>query len=223
MYFNSFPKIITTDYKNNLLILTNLMVRSEIIPSLLKNPLIFYSYDVKESDRPDIIADKYYNDSNRFWMIFYANQTINPQWDLPLTSQQFDKYIINKYMSVATNGQYIPTIANTANTVITSTVVAYITNTIQEYRKTITTYDSVSLETNSRTIIVDANTANHTTTGTTTKTFSDGTFVTQAVTVQPISIYQYELEQNDAKRNINLVNASYASQLEKDFQTLMRQ
>ena len=62
LYFNSFPKIITTDYNNNLMLMTNIMNRVEIIPSLLKNPLLFYSYDIKESDRPDIIADKYYAD-----------------------------------------------------------------------------------------------------------------------------------------------------------------
>jgi len=207
LYFNSFPKVITTDYKNNSILLTNLMTRVEIIPSLLKNPLLFYSYDMKDSDRPDIIANKYYNDSNRFWMVLYSNQIMNPQWDLPLTSTQFGDYIVSKYAEAAGNIDPIN----------------YTKNTVYEYRKTITTYDSISMTTNSRTIVVDGPTANTTLTGTTTSTFSDGSYVTQTVTIEPVSIYQYELEQNDAKRNINLVNAGYSSQLEKDFQTLMNQ
>jgi len=207
LYFNSFPKVITTDYKNNLILLTNLMTRVEIIPSLLKNPLLFYSYDIKDSDRPDIIANKYYNDSNRFWMVLYSNQTMNPQWDLPLNSRQFGEYIVSKYANAAGN----------------TSPLTYVSTTIYEYRKTITTYDSISMTTNDRTIVVDGPTANTTLTGTTTNTFSDGSYVTQTITIDPVSIYRYELEQNEAKRNINLVNAGYSSQLEKDFQTLMNQ
>jgi len=207
LYFNSFPKVITTDYKNNLILLTNLMTRVEIIPSLLKNPLLFYSYDIKDSDRPDIIANKYYNDSNRFWMVLYSNQTMNPQWDLPLNSRQFGEYIVSKYTAAAGNINPL----------------TYVSTTIYEYRKTITTYDSISMTTNDKTIVVDGPTANTTLTGTTTNTFSDGSYVTQTITIDPVSIYRYELEQNEAKRNINLVNAGYSSQLEKDFQTLMNQ
>jgi hypothetical protein len=140
-------------------------------------------------------------------MILYSNQIMNPQWDLPLTSRQFGDYIVSKYADAAGNIDPIN----------------YTKNTVYEYRKTITTYDSVSMTTNSRTIVVDGPTANTTLTGTTTSTFSDGSYVTQTVTIEPVSIYQYELEQNDAKRNINLVNAGYSSQLEKDFQTLMNQ
>jgi len=69
LYFNSFPLVVASDYKNNAILLTNLMARVDIIPSLLKNPLLFYSYDLKDSDRPDILAHKYYDDSDKYWMV----------------------------------------------------------------------------------------------------------------------------------------------------------
>jgi hypothetical protein len=208
LYFNTFPKIITSDYKNNQIVLTNLMARVDVIPSLLKNPLLYYTYNYKDSDRPDIIAHKYYNDVNRFWLMLYSNQIINPQWDLPLAPNQFIAYVNDKYSSVA----------NTVNVPVDT----YINSTIYEYRKTITTYDSLSNTSTDRTIVIDLTTYNSTSNDTTTRTFSDGTYVTQTITTQAITIYQYELEQNEAKRSINLINTTYATQLEKEFQTLMR-
>jgi len=203
LYFNSFPKVITTDYKNNAVVLTNIMSRVNIIPSLLQNPLLFYSYDIKDGDRPDIIADKYYNDVNRFWLILYSNQIMDPEYDLPLIGPKFNDYLAAKYPSTD------------------------IANTVYEYRKTITTYDPVSLTTTSRTIVIDLPTYNNTSIGTQTNNFYDVNnhvtgSVTQTVSKEVVSVLQYEIEQNEVKRNINLINASYSDQIEKDLQSLMR-
>ena len=208
LYFNSFPKVITTDYKNNQIILTNIMNRVELIPSLLKNPQIFYSYDIKDSDRPDIIANKYYNDVNRFWIVLYSNQAMDPEYDLPLSGQKLQAYINDKYQADAKS-------ANTS-------VEVYVQTTIQEYRKTITTYDSISQTTTNKTIVIDATTAQQIVPSPKTSYFPDGSYVTQTITIESVSIYQYEVEQNEAKRNINIINASYSNQIEKDFTSLMR-
>jgi hypothetical protein len=146
---------------------------------------------------------------NRFWLVLYANQVMNPQWDLALPANQFNVYVNDKY----------DTAANTANVPVET----YTTNTIYEYRKTITTYDSTSGTTTNKTIVIDLNTYNSITSGaTTTSTFSNGTYVSQTITTEAVSIYQYELEQNEAKRSLNILNASYANQIEKEFQTLMK-
>jgi hypothetical protein len=207
LYFNSFPKVITSDFNGNGIVMTNIMVRTEIIPSLLKNPLLFYSYDIKESDRPDIIANKYYGDSNRFWMVLYANEIFDPLWEWPLTSTEFGDYLNDKYAAAA-NG---------------TSVLAYTQSTVYQYIKTISTTDSGTNTTTTKTIIIDKNTYNNTVQGKTVNSFPDGSTVTQLVTVNVVSIYDYELQQNEAKRNINLINSSYAQQLERDFASLMRQ
>jgi hypothetical protein len=217
LYFDTFPLVVASDYKNNAILLTNLMARVEIIPSLLKNPLLFYSYDLKESDRPDIIAHKYYDDSNKYWMVLYANEIMDPLYDWPLTSQQFDAYLKNKYSAAAGGDAFVLT---------------YTTSTVQEYRKTITTYDSTSLETTIKTVVVDLTTYNSTTTGSITQTFftinnglstSTGASVTRTISKTPVSIYDYEMELNEAKQNIKLINSSYSNQLENDLKTLMAQ
>ena len=208
LYFSTFPLVVASDYKNNAILLTNLMARVEIIPSLLRNPLLFYSYDLKESDRPDIIAHKYYDDSNKYWMVLFANEIMDPLYDWPLTSQQFDAYLKNKYSQAAGGDAFVLT---------------YTTSTVQEYRKTITTYDSTSLETTTKTVVVDLTTYNSITTGSVTQTFSSGASVTRTISKTPVSIYDYEIELNEAKQNIKLINSSYNNQLENDLKTLMAQ
>ena len=208
LYFNSFPLVVASDYKNNAILLTNLMARVDIIPSLLKNPLLFYSYDLKDSDRPDILAHKYYDDSDKYWMILYANEIMDPLYDWPLNSQQFDAYLKNKYSEAAGGDAFVLT---------------YITSTVQEYRKIITTYDSTSLETTTKTVVVDLTTYNSITAASTTKTFSSGASVTRTLSKSAVSIYDYEIELNEAKQNIKLINSSYSNQLENDLKTLMAQ
>jgi len=208
LYFDTFPLVIASDYKNNAILLTNLMARVQIIPSLLRNPLLFYSYDLKESDRPDILAHKYYDDSNKYWMVLFANEIMDPLYDWPLTSQQFDDYLKNKYSADAGGDAFVLT---------------YTTSTVQEYRKTITTYDSTSLQTTTKTVVVDLTTYNSITTGSITQTFSSGASVTRTISKTPVSIYDYEMELNEAKQNIKLINSSYSNQLENDLKTLMAQ
>ena len=217
LYFDTFPLVIASDYKKNAILLTNLMARVQIIPSLLRNPLLFYSYDLKESDRPDIIAHKYYDDSNKYWMVLFANEIMDPLYDWPLTSQQFDAYLKNKYSQAAGGDAFVLT---------------YTTSTVQEYRKTITTYDSTSLETTTKTVVVDLTTYNSITTGSTTQTFfriingistSTGASVTRTTSKTAVSIYDYEIELNEEKQNIKLINSSYSNQLENDLKTLMAQ
>ena len=208
LYFDTFPLVVASDYKNNAILLTNLMARVDIIPSLLKNPLLFYSYDLQESDRPDILAHKYYDDSNKYWMVLYANEIMDPLYDWPLTSQQFDAYLKNKYSEAAGGDAF---------------VLSYTTSTVQEYRKIVTTYDSTSLETTIKTVVVDLTTYNSITAVSTTQTFSSGASVTRTLSKSAVSIYDYELELNEAKQSIKLINSAYSNQLEKDLKTLMAQ
>ena len=107
LYFNSMPKILTPDVNGDGILLTNLMTRSELIPSLLNNPMMFYKYDIQDGDTPEIVADKYYGDSYRYWIVLYANQILDPQWNWPLNNQQFDAYLTKKYSSAANNSNVL--------------------------------------------------------------------------------------------------------------------
>ncbi len=73
-YFDTLPKIIQTDNVGISRVFTNLLARASIIPDVLKNPLVYYSYDIQEGDTPETIAYKYYGDSYRYWIVLFANE-----------------------------------------------------------------------------------------------------------------------------------------------------
>jgi len=218
-YFAQFPTITTTDYQGNQISVIDILKRVEVIPSLLKNPLLFYSYDIQDGDTPDIIANKYYGDSYRYWMVPYANQMIDSQAEWPMNSNLFNNYLLNKYSAIAANTYP----ANTASTTF-GQVLTYTQSTIQSYIITISTYDSLSSTTTATNYNVDANTYTNTmvTSGTPTYFANSSVYVTKSVSKSVQTVYDYEVALNESKRNINLFNASYAGSIERQLTTLLR-
>ncbi len=196
-YFNSLPKIRYVDQNNVTTVYTNLMARASVIPSILNNTLVYYSYDVQDGDTPEIIAYKYYGDVNRFWIVLYCNQLNDPQWDWPLSSNKFEKYILNKY--------------NTGNL-----------NSIHHYEK-ITTQTNI----NTNTTTVDTETISqevyNSLQSNTTTTYTLGSETIQVnVTRRTVTNYEYEISLNESKRNIKILNKAYADKLESQFLELMK-
>ena len=102
-FFDPFPTVNYDVKKNNKLeVLTNVTVRFRIQTALRNRTAIFYDYNVKDGERPDVIAHKYYNDPSLDWIILLTNNIINPSFDWPLDSRSFDNYIIDKYGSINT-------------------------------------------------------------------------------------------------------------------------
>jgi hypothetical protein len=219
-YFQTLPKIASIDYVGNKVVLTNLLIRAEVIPSLLNNPLLFYQYDIQNDDTPEIIADKYYGDPYRYWIVLFANQIIDPQWNWPMNTNLFNDYIIDKYTSDTANSLNI-----SANTVTYGQVLAYTQGTVKNYIKSVTTTDTYSSTSNTSVYILDQASYNTVIEGTTTANFSTGTkaSVIKNVIKYTQSLYDYEVEQNESMRSINLVNSSYVPQFESQFKALMKQ
>lgn len=96
-YFNNLP---TIEYGKK--IARNLITRPKIKEFILGNPNVIYDYVIKDGERPDTIANAYYGDSNFVWLIFLANNIVDPYYDWPLTQEQFKDFIIDKYGSVET-------------------------------------------------------------------------------------------------------------------------
>jgi hypothetical protein len=98
-YFDTLPKIIQTiNGQSNLY--TNLMARASMIPKVMTDPSNYYQYDIQEGDTPEIIADKYYGDSYRYWIVLFSNQLLDPQWDWPMSTTLFEHYMKNKYSNI---------------------------------------------------------------------------------------------------------------------------
>jgi hypothetical protein len=94
-HFAYYPQI---EYSNQLV--TNITVRGKIRDAILKQSALYYKYTVADGERPDVISSKYYGNSSYVWAIFYANNIFDPNFQWPLDSNIFNKYITQKYGSV---------------------------------------------------------------------------------------------------------------------------
>jgi len=216
-YFQQFPTIQMSDYNGNSVNVTNIMQRADVIPNLLNNAQLFYTYSIKDTDTPDIIAQKYYNDSYRYWITLFSNQTIDPIGNWPMSPSLFNDFLFDKYASATANSLNI-SVAN----VTSSQVLTYTQNTIYQYIETITTTDSTSSESNTTIYFIDEAAYNNVAVGTISVLLPSGASVTESIAAYPQYIYEYEIETNEAKRNINLINSSYTGALEKQLSTLLK-
>tara|TARA_R100001591_G_scaffold7175_1_gene13527 strand:- start:781 stop:1356 length:576 start_codon:yes stop_codon:yes gene_type:complete len=100
--FRSFPKVNYSLKKNkNFELLTNITLRFKVRDIIKNRTAIYFDYVVKDSDRPDIIASKYYDDPTLDWIIFLVNDIVDPYYDWPLSDESFDSYMRTLYGSTA--------------------------------------------------------------------------------------------------------------------------
>ena len=215
-YFNTLPSIAQLDPYGNTLLVTNLLSRAYLLPSLQNNIYLFYQYDIKIGDTPENISYRYYNDLNRYWMIMYANGITDPQWGWPVDDNTFLAYLMDKYTDVVANTYNVST-----SNVTSSMVLGYTQATVYNYNQTITTYDTTSTQKQTITIQVDESTYNQISPSTKSISFTNGIVATKITDKSTQSIYDYEISINESKRTINLIKSQYAKSVENQLQTLM--
>ena len=99
IYLKFSPK--PPDENGNSILLTNLVTRARLIEQLQNNPMLFYEYAIQDGDTPEIIAEKYYGDPFRYWIILLSNELLDPLWDWPLSDAMLLEYIDTKYATEA--------------------------------------------------------------------------------------------------------------------------
>jgi len=141
------------------------------------------------------------------------NDIIDPQYDWPLQYSTFINFVDKKYTA---NGS-----ANT--TVQTGLAWAMSVNNVQAYYK-IVTRTNIDKESIVETIQVDAPT--YANVGATpipvTITLQSGDVITQTVTREKKTYYDYEMELNETKRDIVLLKPDFVPQVEKEFKKVIK-
>jgi hypothetical protein len=104
-FFDKFPLVrYTVDKKllNEYNAVTNVLFRVGLIKDVMENNVnAYYYYNVRDGDRPEILAEQIYGNAEAHWMILYANNIYDPYYDWPMDERTFEKYIIKKYGSLA--------------------------------------------------------------------------------------------------------------------------
>lgn len=180
-YFRNLPRVgydINGTGKDSFVSVTNIMKRVKFKPSVLEDISNYYPYYVKEGERPDIVAHAQYGNIGYAYLILLVNDIYDPNFDWPLNSQVFEKFIINKYGSVTTaiSGikHYFQIIRAEVPRTGTSERIPEVKFAVDE-----TTYDALGI--------------------------SDRT---------TLSNYDHEVELNDAKREIRLINPDFIQDID---------
>jgi hypothetical protein len=75
----------------------NFFRRYQINPDVFSYSVYFKKYAVKNGERLDSIAEKMYNDPFMDWVIVLTNNMINPLFDMPLSEYDLRKHIESNY------------------------------------------------------------------------------------------------------------------------------
>ena len=232
-YFDKFPLIryqISGVKYSSFQTIRNLLFRTSIIREALSNSSSYVRYIIRDGDTPEILASKIYGDPQAHWMILYANDMIDAQYDWPMTSTVFPKYIADKYRSMAEDDR--------GETLEDYEVVAWTQDTTNEpsyhhYEKVIRLENQaaqVTTETRfkiNKSLLTDdelvdvphdyydglADVQDVTPIDLTV----DGQTVIQTVYRNAVTYYDYEDELNEAKRTIRIIKKEYYTQMNTEF------
>ena len=101
MYFTNFPFIVYDSVGDgNFKIVTNLLKRVALRAKVRTNTLLYDTYDVKEGETPEMIADKLYDDPELHWVILFVNNITDRYHQWPMNFGQFNAFIADKYSNV---------------------------------------------------------------------------------------------------------------------------
>ena len=107
MYFENFPLIVYDSVGNGKFkIVTNLFKRVAVRSKVKINTSYFDTYDVKEGETPEMIADKLYDDPELHWIILLLNDIADRYHQWPKNTNQFLAYINDKYSNVDSTHHY---------------------------------------------------------------------------------------------------------------------
>lgn len=219
-YFESFPKTLYTFDKNtvNPQAVTNILARTTFLREITENVNLSYEYQIRDEDNPEIIAHKAYGDSYRSWIILLFNNILNPNYDWPMKTPVLEDYIIAKYNMTIQEAR----------------------DTVHHYEKVIETtsiYNGVFLNETTTTSIISEYEVNPTTNTITANPLPDtadtsisigtktATYPTYDLNIntyhKAVSIYTYEFEENEKRRNIRILDPIFVQRVENEFRELM--
>ena len=98
MYFSRFP-LRVYDMKGDKVykLLPDILRRVKLRSGIKAGQFIFQEYDVKDGERPEDVAFKWFGDPEYHWVILTTNNITDRYYQWPMTQPQFQEYIEDKY------------------------------------------------------------------------------------------------------------------------------
>ena len=97
-YFSKFPNI-AYDIKGDSVrkLLPDILRRVKLRASIKSGGMLFDKYDVKEGEKPEDVAFKWFGDPELHWVILMTNNVTDRYYDWPMNQAQFAEYLDDKY------------------------------------------------------------------------------------------------------------------------------
>lgn len=187
-YVSRLPDAKISDY----ITVKNLFKRAFLREDIYQNLTFFTKYSIKGNDRPDNVAAEIYQDSTLDWLILLTNNIINIPNEWPLSQNDFNRYLLDKY-------------DNDYNTIY---------NGIHHY-------ETIEVEDSNETIIVPAGLEVSQDFTTTYYDYFIGGLTTANNITRPITNYEYEENLENKKREIYILKLEYLSVVLDDIDDLM--
>lgn len=219
-YFNYFPSTYYTSGANNVTsldVVTNILARFGFEASIKENSAGFYPYQIKDTDTPETIASKFYGDSEKHWVVLLFNDIIDPQYDWPLSYNNFITYVDKKYQG----SEY----AN-SNVQYAGVNWAQNDNHVHSYYKLntrTTNANVIDKKTIVEKIQIDANAYANVSVTTTQYTLQNGTVITESISKEKKTYYEYEMDLNENKRSIKLLKPEFVDIVFSEFKAVISQ
>ena len=202
-YFENFPSV---TYNNSLA--KNITVRARILSQLKISAINFYPYVIKDGQTAEGLAYDYYGNPNYNWIIYYSNDIIDPYFDWPLSTPEFEKFISKKYESYPGYNDCIIQAKETT---------AYYKKIAKEYY--LNNFSNALKMSSDYTLATDGY-------DWTKITVDEDIKISSVLTPDPaiwqeIDVYTHESDLNDKKRYIQLLDRTYTSIIEKQLREIV--
>ena len=97
-YFETFPKLFydidgSGDYK----IVTDILRRFKARKSITDQIVFFDKYEVKDGEKPEQVSHRFYGSVDYHWVVLSINNISDRYYGWPLSMQEFENYIEEKY------------------------------------------------------------------------------------------------------------------------------
>jgi|TARA_B110000977_G_scaffold17708_1_gene21466 hypothetical protein len=91
-YFQDFPVIRYEGRK-----VRDITRRASFVRAVSNNPYVYYSYTIKDGQRAEDVALEYYGSVDYIWLVYMANNIIDPYYEWPMDASTFNDYLVDKY------------------------------------------------------------------------------------------------------------------------------
>ena len=98
MYFSTFEKgFYDIKGDGNKKLVADLMTRVKVRSKILNEASLYDTYDVPSGERPEDTAFKHFGSSQYHWVVLLTNNITDSYYGWPLSDQDFETYITDKY------------------------------------------------------------------------------------------------------------------------------